>query len=260
MKNQNDQIQKLTRDQIYLIILAVTVIPLYIITDTKENSQNLYYFSLILLGLNTFLFLKSRFFLKIENPYKSRLIILFSLYASIWLFFHCLFKSFPGLSFKTFIIINRLSNLLSDFNSFKSGAISFLLANIALFTIGLIEFLIARKKIDSLYRFIYIIAISLSFYIILNYLVFIPKIIISKPEAKLVNLKDTVIIKPDQYWDLFYQGKKIDLNYKDITYKWYFNNKYLTNEKNCRISKFGNYEVILVTNYGDIKSEKLSIK
>jgi len=258
-QNQNEHTQKI-KEYFYSILLIISIIPLFIINENNEDSQFLFFMLSIIFVVNAFVFLKNRFFNKSEVKIKTRLMILFSLFASMWSFLHCLFSSFPSLSFNLFVIINRTSTSISDLNSFNTGALSFFIANFTLLTISLIELLIIKSKIVSYFKYIYILFISICLFIILNYLIFFPNILIAKPKLKLIKNSEVIKIQSNQYWDLFYQGEKIESSYDPISYKWYFNGKLTKNGRDCELKNIGNYQAILATNYGDIKSEIINFK
>lgn len=260
MKKQTEQKQPVTRDNLYLILLAASVIPLFLIKNNYGKPSIPFFLSLLLFGFNLYIYIKNRLIRKQEISYKIRLITLFSLSASIWIFLDCFFKMFPSVSFDTFILINRLSGSVSDFYSFYAGAISFFLASSVLLIAGLTEFLLSIKRLQLLYITVYIVSISLCLYIVLNYLVLFPGILAAKPEAKLISTDKTIAIDPNQNWDLYMNGLKIELNYDSIAYKWYSNGKYFSNEPVLKINSKGEFYTILTTKYGDIKSMKINIR
>lgn len=260
MKKQKEQSSNFSNEKLYLIAFAITVIQLFFVDRTNEQSTSLFYLSLFTFAINIFLFFKSRFSVKLDISYKIRIVTLFSLSASIWLFFHCLFSYFPALSLSSFILINKITKSISDLNLFNGGAVSFFLANATLLIIGLIEFIINRKKIISFYKNIYIISFALCFYIILNYVVLFPRIITAKPLVELTSNAKTATVNTNQNWNLYFKGKRFEINYDSISYEWYYNGNHLIHNKTFEFDKSGSYQLIMKTDFGVIKSQKINIK
>jgi len=225
----------------YVAGLIISFIPALLLNG--DNDNNYFLFSVIILLVNIFLFIRAR--KKTVNIYINYIISSAALAMSFWVFLHCMFNEY--MASQEFILWLTRNN--KELFVFNSKAFSFFIATFVLIVIAGVEVYKIKHKTMRLANYIFIGICSL---IIIAYVVIFPSAIMSKATIKLSESNGELTAKRI-YGELFHNGKFIE-GYKDVRFEWYLDGQRISNgiphnrgeeeKKNIGFSK-GSFQVFL---------------
>jgi len=254
MKAENEKEVNKT-EMSYIILLVASAAPMLFIEKMAGKLFGIFMLTLILLAINIYSYYKCRADQKLSQNIKLRVISMLSLAAGLWVFLHVLLIFSPSLQYKSFIFINKASNVISDQTVYSSGALAFLVASTVLFGMSLSETIQLYNKVQSHYKSVYIIICSASLYIIINYLILFPGILRATPVVKLVYANENIFIRPSQFHALYYEGVPYDVKLETLPMKWYLDGELIGTENVINPVINGKYHAEIDTEKGTINTE-----
>jgi len=200
----------------YVVALILSFVPALLLN--RDNGNNIFWFTAIVLLINAFLFIRVR--CKTDKLYKNFIFSSAALAMSIWIFLHCLFTKY--IASQEFVIwVTRHNKEMAIFNS---NALSFFTAAFVLLVIAGIE---AYRIKDNTIRIANYIFIAVCSIIIMAYVVFFPGIILSEPKIKL-SISGNELKAERSYGELFYDGQLIE-GFNDVRFEWYLDGRRIGN-------------------------------